>query len=433
MKKTAAVGLAAALAWAAAAQGAALPAQAQGVPVGGVGQTFYLNDQFTGAANVTFEYGTATDTVYFGDWNGDGVDTPMIRRGNEYLVRNSNTSGGADLVFNYGNSDDVVLVGDWDGDGIDTVMVRRGNAYYVNNSNATGTADVVFRYGNSDDVVLVGDWDGDGIDTLTVRRGGAYHVSNSNATGTADHVFWYGNWDDTVLVGDWNGDGVDTLGVVRGNHFFLRNSTTTGVSDIDFYYGNATDRPFAGDFNGDGRDTIGVRRPPANQTFDAAGNHVATFLDVAYISQLPELPTGCEATAVAMLLTYAGDPTTKFEVAAEMPYNADPNKGFQGDPATASGGVIYPPALLALVKSHVGSAQDLTGVTLSALLGVIDAGKPVVVWLQVPSIGSHTVVVTGYDAATIRVHDPIRGANLAIARATFAAQWAANGGRALTY
>ncbi|MDR1808545.1 MAG: L,D-transpeptidase [Propionibacteriaceae bacterium] len=241
----------------------AAPADAKGPALGGSGNEFFLNDGFTGAANITFEYGTASDTVFFGDWDGDGIDTPMIRRGNQYLIRNSNTSGGADVVFNYGDSGDTVLTGDWNGDGIDTLMVRRGNHYFVSNTNGTGTSDYDYYYGNSDDVVLVGDWNGDGVDTLSVRRGGAYHVNNSNGTGVADYVFWYGNWDDTVLVGDWNGDGVDTLGVVRGNHFFLRNSTTTGVADIDFYYGNSTDLSFAGDWNGDRVDSIGVRRPPA--------------------------------------------------------------------------------------------------------------------------------------------------------------------------
>ncbi|MDK6591654.1 hypothetical protein, partial [Actinotignum timonense] len=66
---------------------------------------------------------------------------------------------------------DEVLVGDWDGDGVDTFAVRRGNVFYVKNSLASGEADSVFSYGRAGDEVLVGDWDGDGVDTFAVRRG----------------------------------------------------------------------------------------------------------------------------------------------------------------------------------------------------------------------------------------------------------------------
>jgi hypothetical protein len=197
---------------------AAPSADAQGNAVGGSGSTFYLNDMFDSVADNSFTFGDPGDTVYYGDWNGDGIDTPMIRRGGQYTVSNSN-------------------------------------------SNSMG--DYVFYYGNPDDIVLVGDWNGDGVDTLTVRRGGEYTVSNSNMTGWGDYVFWYGNPGDNVLVGDWNGDGKDTIGISRGTNFQLRNEMSTGAPDIIFDFGQAGDIPFVGDFNGDGRDTIGLRRPPA--------------------------------------------------------------------------------------------------------------------------------------------------------------------------
>jgi len=107
----------------------ATSASAQGDPVGGSGATYYLNDSFTGSANIVFSYGDASDTIYFGDWDGNSSDTPMIQRGNSFHVRNSNSSGPADYTFNYGNPGDVVLTGDWDGDGIDTLTVRRGGTF----------------------------------------------------------------------------------------------------------------------------------------------------------------------------------------------------------------------------------------------------------------------------------------------------------------
>jgi hypothetical protein len=241
----------------------AVPAQAAGGAVGGTGAQYFLNDALTGTANTVFNYGEPSDDVYVGDWDGNGTDTLMIRRGNAFYVRNSNSSGSADNVFAYGNPGDTILVGDWDGNGTDTLAVRRGNTFYVKNSIATGVADIVFSYGDSGDSVLVGDWDGDQVDTLAVRRGGQYFVKNDLTTGVADTVFYYGNPGDIVLVGHWSaGQAGDSLGVRRGGTYYLRYSLTSGPADAVFGYGNPTDTTLVGDWNGDGVDTLGVRRPP---------------------------------------------------------------------------------------------------------------------------------------------------------------------------
>jgi uncharacterized protein YvpB len=317
-------------------------------------------------------------------------------------------------------------------------MVRRGGQYWVNNSNAASMGEYSFYYGNPDDVVLVGDWDGDGIDTLIVRRGGQYWVNNKNANSMSDYSFYYGNPEDKVLIGDWDGDGRDTIGVVRGANFQLRNATTTGAPDIVFDYGVATDTAFAGDFNGDGRDTVGLRRATSSGAASAgassAANTPKVWLNVAYISQMPELPTGCEATALAMVINYAGGgPVTKQQIAAEIPSSADPNKGFQGNPATYSGGVVYPPALIPVMAAHRVAGDILTGFGWATLAGYLDTGRPVAAWIRPPGYGSHTVVLIGYNATTVWVHDPIEGANQTWPLSTFLSWWQANGGRALSY
>lgn len=152
------------------AQGGAERAEAQGLEVGGSGNAYYLNDQFTTTANIQFSFGLATDQVYFGDWDGDGVDTLTVRREAVYYVKNSLEGGPADVEVRYGRPDDVVLTGDWDGDGDDTLAVRRANVYYLANALEGGAADVVVSYGRATDTVLVGDWDADGDDTLGVHR-----------------------------------------------------------------------------------------------------------------------------------------------------------------------------------------------------------------------------------------------------------------------
>jgi hypothetical protein len=131
---------------------------------------FFLNNAFSTRADIAFHYGDATGDAYTGDWNGDRVDTPAVRNGNTFRIRNSNTVGLADMVVSYGRAGDDVLVGDWDGNGTDTLAVRRGATYYIKNSLNPGVADVVVTYGRANDIVFAGDWNGDRRDTLGVRR-----------------------------------------------------------------------------------------------------------------------------------------------------------------------------------------------------------------------------------------------------------------------
>jgi hypothetical protein len=251
----------------------AAPATATGGPIGGSGSEYLLNDTFTGTADTVFTFGDPGDDVQVGDWNGDGRDTLMVRRGNTFSVRNSNSSGGADAVFSYGDPGDTVLAGDWDGDGADSLAVRRGTTFYVRNSLSSGIADAVVSYGDPGDTVLVGDWDGDRADTLAVRRGAQTLVRNSLTSGVADAVVTYGDPGDTVLVGRWSsGQTGDTLGVRRGNSYLLRNSLTSGPADTVVGYGDPGDTAFVGDWNGDGIDTLGVRRPaPGPAAFGVTG------------------------------------------------------------------------------------------------------------------------------------------------------------------
>jgi hypothetical protein len=254
-------------------------ASAQGTTVGGTGAMYYLNDAFSGRANIELAYGDHADEVYVGDWDGNGSDTLMVRRGNAFHARNSATSGAADVVFSYGDRGDTVLVGDWDGNGSDTLAVRRGSTFFVKNSVSTGTADTVFVYGDPGDTVLVGDWDGQAGDTLMVRRGGHYFVKNDLSTGIASSEFFYGDPGDVVLVGRWSeGQAGDTLGVRRGAMYHLRHSLTSGSADRVLAYGEPTDTAFSGDWNGDGLDTLGVRRaatppPPVGGPAFGDGTH----------------------------------------------------------------------------------------------------------------------------------------------------------------
>jgi hypothetical protein len=267
--------------------GAAAPAAAQGHPVGGYGNHWY----FAGAGNETgkaardFRYGDPDDVVLVGDWDGDGTDGLIVRRGNHFLVRNELSNGVAEHEFVYGDPGDTVLVGDWDGDHADTLAVRRGNRYFVKNDLTTGVAGTTVTFGEPTDEVLVGNWDlntrhddpavdfSDVSDTLMVRRGNHFFARDTMTSGPADHDFYFGDRGDTVLVGSFaipgdtyydplpradvvypgrSSDGADQLVVRRGSHYVVSEwvwnmidhpgGQLSAMREID--YGNPDDTAF---------------------------------------------------------------------------------------------------------------------------------------------------------------------------------------------
>jgi hypothetical protein len=278
------------------------PAAAQGDPVYGEGNVYFLSGAYnpTGEAQAVFAFGDPSDEIYFGDWYGEGVDLPMVRRGNVFFVPSGDDPSVTASVFAYGDEEDEVYIGDWDGDGVDSIGIRRGNEYFVKNDNQkTGIADRVFAYGDPEDYVLIGNWDGkvtapvagkdangDGDftdpadpatkteadvapvvgkgDTLTVVRGNEFFVKNTISTGIADYTFYFGDPDDALLVGDWaevawNGtseevessDGADQLAVVRGNTYYLstefeqaRTTKADPITQRMFDYGDPGDYVF---------------------------------------------------------------------------------------------------------------------------------------------------------------------------------------------
>jgi peptidoglycan/xylan/chitin deacetylase (PgdA/CDA1 family) len=215
-----------------------------------------------------------------GDWDGDGDSTAGLVHGNTWLLRNTNSTGAADLTFRYGSSTDRKVVGDWDGNGTVTPGVVRGNTWYLRNSNSTGDADVVLQFGSATDRPVVGDWDGDGTDTPGVFRRGTWFLRNSSSTGVADLSFAYGVAGATPLPGDWDGNGTDTPGTVRGNTWQLRNLNSSGSAQLNFSYGSAPDQPLTGDWDGNGSDAPAVVRRGAGwflRGANSTGDATASF------------------------------------------------------------------------------------------------------------------------------------------------------------
>jgi hypothetical protein len=255
--------------------GGASPAAAQGDPVAGKGNVYYLSGALNndGQAQAVFTFGDPGDEVYFGDWYGSGVDLPLVRRGNTFYVPDQEDPSLTADEFSYGNAGDAILVGDWDGDGVDSLAVRRGNEFFLKNDNQqTGVAERTVSYANPGDKVLVGNWYGALIsptrdprgygkgDSLMVQRGNQFFVRTDLTTGPAHFTFFFGDPGDDVLVGNWaplvemahpSADWGDQLAVRRGNQYF-RSSEISELgrvggnprTDAWFFFGNSTDNVF---------------------------------------------------------------------------------------------------------------------------------------------------------------------------------------------
>lgn len=224
---------------------------------------FFLNDRWTGAANIEFAWGDAGYQVFVGDWDGDGKDTVALRQGNQFAFSNTNpASGTPKFTFEFGYPDDTVLVGDWNGDGRDTFAIRRGNTFLVKNMLSGSAHDYSFSFGRVNDEIFVGDWDGNGTDTLAVRRGNEIHMSNKNVSGHTDKVISFGRVGDDLYVGsfDHTKPGRDSFAVRRGNTYFVNKAIKSGNADIQLNYGRVDDVTLLGDWNGDGEDSLGVLR-----------------------------------------------------------------------------------------------------------------------------------------------------------------------------
>lgn len=186
-----------------------------------------------------FTYGRYGDIPLIGDWDGDGVETPTIRRNNVYHLRNTLTSGVADRSYSFGWNSDIPISGDWDGDGVDTLGVFRDGRFYLRNSNTSGVAHIDFALGRSGDVPIAGDWDGDGRTEVGVRRGAEILLWDSDRSSgrnaSAPQLrFAYGRTGDVPVTGDWDHDGVTTVSVRRGSSVYINNRHFGGAASFEY-------------------------------------------------------------------------------------------------------------------------------------------------------------------------------------------------------
>ena len=211
-----------------------------------------------GNDDYTFFYGVPGDVPLFGDWDGDGFDTPGMYRpsnGFAYLTDTLPPDGGvgvAEFDFFYGIPGDQVFVGDWDGDSGDSLGISRNGKMYLANTNATVVADIEFWFGVPTDIAYGADPDGDGKDSVIVYRQSnsfAYYTNDTTQdVAPTDGDVFFGIPGDKFVIGDWDRDTIDTPGVFRGSDttVYLKNDYVTGVADDSYVWGTAGWTPVAG-------------------------------------------------------------------------------------------------------------------------------------------------------------------------------------------
>lgn len=210
-----------------------------------------------GAPDSTFGYGLPGDVPLMADWTNAGVRTAAVVRGARHgfsgeteltwYIRQVEGPGQPDLVIRYGRPGDIPVVGDWDGDGVATIGVVRGNRWLLRNSNSAGPPDLDFVFGQAGDIPVVGDWDGDGVDEPGMVRDNRWLLRTTATAGPPNVDFTFGGSRGRPVVGDWDGDGRDSPGWFDAGTWQVRNPLSSGAPSQTFTFGSGGDVPLTWD------------------------------------------------------------------------------------------------------------------------------------------------------------------------------------------
>ena len=148
-------------------------------------------------------------------------------------------------------------------------------------------------------------------------------------------------------------------------------------------------------------------------------------LDYNQDMQLPELPTGCEATAASTLLRMSGMYVTKQEVADAMPKSdSDFVYSFLGDPYSYNGWACAPPCVVKTINGFCEIEEDYAAVDMTGT-ALAELPLPAAVWVTIDLVqpadpvrvvdgyglyrNSHCMVVRSVTDTGVEVIDPLGG------------------------
>lgn len=244
-----------------------------------------------------------TDSLYAGDFNGDGRFEPgVVRSGADGLLTwYSRRGDGTARSQQWGLVGDEQVTGYFDSDDVTDIAVVRnvGGLLYWFLARSSGTDKNLQQWGLQGDAVFSGDLNGDRKDDLIVARaisGGVTWFARTT-TGIALTPIQWGLQSDTLLPPfDVNDDGVDDLVVVReivgGLVAFIRlnNANGSALTTQIINFGLKGDVPFVGSYTRSDTGEFGVYRTSAGT--------VSTHFINAVNSGLSVLPFGLAGDAL---------------------------------------------------------------------------------------------------------------------------------------
>lgn len=165
------------------------------------------------------------------------------------------------------------------------------------------------------------------------------------------------------------------------------------------------------------------------------------YLDIKASYQYPNMPNGCEVTALEMLINYEGfnvsNETLESYLAKSSYKEADPDRAYIGSPYSRGGFYCYPGPIVSCANRYFASqsvsrqAKDISGTNPFGLLNyMIFLKKPVAVWYTLddkePTYSSrfyndskgqkkklysnlHCIVINGIEKGKVSLVDPIKG------------------------
>lgn len=216
------------------------------------------------------------------------------------------------------------------------------------------------------------------------------------------------------------------------------------LNDSNFNDSNFNDS----NFNGSNSNDSNLNGSSLNNSGPSADLVAKKLIDVPAICQYPQLPTGCEPVAAAMVLQYYHVNITaekfasdwlecdeNFYLSGSDMYGPDPDKVFAGNPFTDRSYGCFAEAIVHAVNRNSTNctAQTITDQSLEQLCTkYIDNDKPLLIWATMNMrestagdswyfedgtaftwiAGEHCFVLVGYDDTYYFLNDPMSGSTV---------------------
>ena len=134
--------------------------------------------------------------------------------------------------------------------------------------------------------------------------------------------------------------------------------------------------------------------PPTSEYLISGDLPTTYSMEVDPILQLPELPTGCEITTLAMLLDAVGFQVDKVQLAegyltCKSEGEATFQQAFIGSPYDSAGYGCYAPVIVDTARKYLAAqnsgriVKDLTGAKFEDLLREVASNHPVAIWASI--------------------------------------------------